>query len=138
MKVLIDTNILIDFFAHRPDFFEYAKSVIQACLFTVDGYVAAHSVTNIFYVLHETLKIPEETCRNNINKICQVFKIISVGKDEIFNANNNLDFHDFEDSVQNQCAEISNVDYIVTRNVKDFEKSKIEALTPIEFLKKLK
>jgi len=55
----------------------------------------------------------------------------------VFDALERDDFKDFEDCLQDACAEMVAADYIVTRNIKDFEHSKIPAIAPDEFLKLL-
>lgn len=58
MRVLIDTNILVDCMIKREPFYNNAKMIIHFCVSgTVDGYVAAHSITDCFYILR---KLPVE------------------------------------------------------------------------------
>jgi len=134
MQVLIDANVLIDFLTHREPFYENAKRVISCCLFTVNGCIAPHSFVEIFYVLHEREKRSIEECRESILKLCAVFDVASENKATIINAAKNLGFNDFEDALQNEAAITSSVDYIITRNKKDFVNSVIPVLLPEEFL----
>jgi predicted nucleic-acid-binding protein len=135
MKVLVDANVLIDYLAKREPFYENARRIISCCLFTVDGFIAPHSFVEIFYALHERNKFSVEECREAILKLCAVFDVSSENKSVIINAAKNLDFSDFEDSLQNECAAFSEVDCIVTRNKKDFSGSNLQVYTPEEFLK---
>ena len=64
-------------------------------------------------------------------------EIIGIDKQKILNSIGNDDFSDFEDCLQAECAKSFSADWIVTRNVKDFENSAIKAVTPDEFLRNL-
>ena len=135
MKVLIDTNILLDVILLRKPHLELSKRVLQCCQSLVDGYIAVHTFSNMFYILHETEDFSIEECRKAFNKLLYVFDVASLDKSDIIAAVNNESFDDLEDSMQNEASVSSGIDYIVTRNCKDFEKSTVPAITPEKFLK---
>lgn len=135
MKVLIDTNILLDVILLCEPHFELSKRVLQCCQSIVDGYIAVHTFSNMFYVLHETEDFSIEDCRNTFNKLLYVFDVASLDKSDVIAAVNNEAFDDIEDSMQHQSSIACKLDYIVTRNVDDFEKATVPAVTPEEFLK---
>ena len=135
MKVLIDTNILLDVILLREPHFELSKRVLKCCQSIVDGYIAVHTFSNMFYVLHETEDFSIEDCRNTFNKLLYVFDVASLDKSDVIAAVNNEAFDDIEDSMQHQSSIACKLDYIVTRNVDDFEKATVPAVTPEEFLK---
>ena len=136
MKALIDTNVLIDFLVVREPFFTDADNIMTACRDKVfQGCIAAHSVPNCFYLLR---KNPIEERRIIIKSLCQNFDVVGIDADKISSALDNEDFEDFEDCLQAECAADYGADYIVTRNIKDFENSKVKAITPAEFLELLK
>lgn len=135
MKVLIDTNILLDVILLREPHFELSKRVLQCCQSIVDGYIAVHTFSNMFYVLHETEDFSIEDCRNTFNKLLYVFDVASLDKSDVIAAVNNEAFDDIEDSMQHQSSIAYKLDYIVTRNVDDFEKATVPAVTPEKFLK---
>lgn len=135
MKVLIDTNILLDVILLREPHFELSKRVLQCCQSIVDGYIAVHTFSNMFYVLHETEDFSIEDCRNTFNKLLYVFDVASLDKSDVIAAVNNEAFDDIEDSMQHQSSIACKLDYIVTRNVDDFEKATVPAVTPEKFLK---
>lgn len=134
MKILVDANVLIDYLIKREPFYEDAKKVIECCLFSVDGFIAPHSFVEIFYSMFERENYSVEECREAILKLCAVFGVADENKNAITAAAENIGFADFEDSLQNECAISSDVDYIVTRNGKDFSNSKITVVTPSKFL----
>lgn len=133
-KVFLDTNILLDAILIREPFAEDTRSLFRYCVSTLDGYIAAHSITNIFYILHESLNRPLEECRENIIKLCSFFNVVSIGKDKILRAVQNLSFNDFEDALQTECADEVAVDFIVTRNPKDFVVAAVPVITPKDIL----
>ena len=135
MKVLIDTNILLDVILLREPHFELSKRVLQCYQSIVDGYIAVHTFSNMFYVLHETEDFSIEDCRNTFNKLLYVFDVASLDKSDVIAAVNNEAFDDIEDSMQHQSSIACKLDYIVTRNVDDFEKATVPAVTPEKFLK---
>lgn len=135
MKVLIDTNVLLDYFLTRGTYYENASKVLSFCLFAVEGCIAAHSFVDLFYQIYERSKLPLEYCRNTIVKLCQTFEVCSVDKQRILDAAGNLEFIDFEDSIQNECASYAGVDYIITRNKDDFKNATVPVIMPEEFVR---
>ncbi|MBQ3921801.1 MAG: PIN domain-containing protein [Spirochaetales bacterium] len=134
MKVLVDTNIILDCLLERLLFYDESKRVLEYCLFLVDGYIAGHAFTDMFFTLHEREKRSVEYCRNSFIKLCKTFEVCAVDKQKVLDAAHNMAFEDFEDALQAECALSANVDYIITRNPKDFEGSFVPVIPPEEFL----
>ncbi len=134
MKALIDTNIIIDYLTTREPFYEDAARVINLCLFKIDGCVSPHSFIDIAYVLRENFNVDIEDVQNIIKKFSTVLQVATENKDVIVFAAENKNFSDYEDSVQNECAQSLDVDCIVTRNKKDFANASVPVLEPREFL----
>ena len=134
MKVLVDTNVLLDYFLTRKPYFTAANEVFLSCLFTTQGYIASHSFVDLFYQMHERNGKTVEYCRNTFLKLCQTFEVCTIDKQRIMNAAQNLNFEDFEDALQNECAYYSGVDYIVTRNASDFENASATVISPEDFV----
>lgn len=134
MAVLIDTNILLDVILKREPFFTFSNKIFSLCCSNVlSGKIAAHSITNIFYVARKNYT--QSQLRTLLLSIFQFFDVISLDKEKLLSALNNSNFKDFEDCLQDECAHSINADYIITRNIRDFEGSKIPAITPEEYLK---
>ena len=137
MAVLIDTDVLLDFLIDRGKFSKYAKAIIQKSYEqAINIFLAAHSITNIFYILRKTYSAPER--KKLLLNLCLSFSIVDIGHDLIFKALENNYFYDIEDCLQAECAAFINADYIVTRNVKDYSHSKVPALLPEKLLGILK
>ena len=135
MKVLIDTNILLDVILLREPYLELSKRVLQCYQSLVDGYIAVHTFSNMFYILHETEDFSIEDCRNTFNKLLYVFDVASLDKSDVIAAVNNEAFDDLEDSMQHQSSIACKLEYIVTRNIDDFKNGTVPAVTPEIFLK---
>lgn len=136
MRILIDTNILIDVVARREPFFADAVKVFELCQQEkVEGCIAAHSVVNMAYILRKNFT-PDEL-REILLRLCKIFTVEAIDLRKLIAALNNRDFSDFEDCLQTQCALNLRADFIVTRNVSDFAASEIPAVTPEQFFKLL-
>ena len=134
MKILIDTNVLVDFFLRREPFLADAVQIFELCQKDiVEGVIAAHSIVNMAYILRKTFTLDE--LKKIFLRLCKLFKVEAIDVEKIIRAIEDKDFTDFEDCLQLQCAIDFNADYIVTRNVADFKSSKIPAITPQDFLK---
>lgn len=132
MVVLIDTNVLIDFLLTREPFYEASSKVITKCARDeFDGCVAIHSIPNLWYILR---KIPEMKRRKWMSDICEFLRVEGISHEDVLKAVRMAEFKDFEDCLQDRCAERIGAKYIITRNTKDFEGSVVSAVTPEEFL----
>ncbi len=133
-RVLIDTNILIDYISEREPFSESARSILLLCMNNkLDGGIAAHSVMNTFYILRKDFTITER--RGFLLDICTFLTVVGIDKSKIVSALEDTDFSDVEDCLQVECAKDFNAEYIITRNIKDFTGSDIPAISPDDFLK---
>ena len=132
MKVLIDTNVALDFLLHRKDYASALDMFGMAEKKYITGYISASAITDIFFLSKGTLgKKPTIEAMKNM---LQVFKPATVTDSHIYQALN-LDWSDFEDSVQFVVGEDLAVDYIITQNTHDFSSSSIPAVTPEDFIK---
>lgn len=134
MKVLIDTNVLIDYISLREPFTHDAEKILSLCKDKkIQGCIAAHSIMNAFYILRKQFSVDE---RRDILKGLSVFlTVIGIDEHKITASLENYDFADIEDCLQTECAKDFSADYIVTRNIKDFQNSMIPPILPDEFLK---
>jgi len=132
MKILIDTNVILDVLCNRPDFVENSSKVWKYCeVKQINGCISALSVPNIVYILRKELT-PERT-HQLIEQIMIIFDVIDLKSSDLKNASEILT-SDFEDAVQMCCAERIKADFIVTHNIRDFKESKVPALKPLELL----
>ena len=136
MVILIDTNIIMDCFISRQPFVDNAKKVLRLCFQKeCNGYIAAHSVTNIFYILRKDFSASER--KKMLIELCEFIEVAGIQQKQIIDALINEDFDDLEDRLQVECARMVNADYIVTRDITDFSASPISAILPEDFLIKV-
>jgi predicted nucleic acid-binding protein len=134
MTVLLDTNLVIDVLIRREPFFEFSQLVLLAIEENyLVGYVSASAITDIYYIVNKHLKNKSEARKLLINHLLDYVKVASVDGSIISNALN-IDWDDFEDAVQYCVGENVEVDYIVTRNQKDFASGTISTLSPEELI----
>ena len=133
MRVLIDTNVVLDYIAKREPYAAHAYKIVKMCSGReINGCIAAHTVLNLFYILRKDLSVDER--RITIKKLCRVFDVIGVDIVKIMSALDNDSFDDFEDCMQFECALDFGSDYVITRNISDFTGGNIKAITPSDFL----
>ena len=136
MKVLIDTNIVLDLLLERQPFAADAKHLFELIdRGQIDGYIAATTITNIFYILRKTHG--REVALNAIERLLLELIFCPVDRIVVETALR-AGLKDFEDGVQLACAQLSLVDVIVTRDQKDFAGSSLPILTVAEIEIQLK
>lgn len=134
MKVLVDTNVILDALMGRKEYYHDADKIIKLCADKkVMGVLAAHTIPNLFYILRKAMDI--DTRRQVIFDLCNIFDIDQIDKGKLLSAVQNRNFDDFEDCLQMECAVSYHADKIITRNVKDFTGSLVPAVTPGDFLR---
>lgn len=132
MKILIDTNIMLDILLAREPFLKPAKTLLHMVeQGQIQAFVTANSITDIVYVARKTYS-PDEI-RDAILIMLEQIDVIDVSRKDIVAAFD-LGFHDFEDALQSSCVQRQHMDYIVTRNTKDFAKLKIPAIDLPNFI----
>ena len=135
MKVLFDTNIILDVLLDRKPFSEHASYLMSKVERSeINGFLCATTMTTIYYLLSKYLD--KEKAIDSINAIMALFEIASVNRLVIENALKSK-FSDFEDAVLHESARHAGAEYIITRNINDFKITKIPAFTPAEFLNML-
>ena len=133
-RILIDTNVLLDYLLEREPFFEDAREIILSCIEKgTKVCIAAHSISNMFFILRKDYSVEER--REILLSLCIIFDIEGIDKTKLLSGLANQDFTDFEDCLQMECAKSYGAEYIITRNISDYLKSDIKALLPKDYLK---
>ena len=131
MVLLIDSNVILDYLLRR-EHFQSAKSIMNLCGNPeVSGYVAFHTIATIWYLLR---KKTDHERRDWLLQICRVLTVTTASHKEVIKAIQQDDFHDFEDCLQDRCAVSVHADYIITRNVRDYQNAEVPAILPEDFL----
>ena len=132
-RILIDTNVLLDYLLERAPYFEDAKQVVLSCTKgKTRGCIAAHSISNMFFILRKDYSAKER--REILLNLCMIFDVEGIDKVKLLSGLENEEFADFEDCLQMECAKSYGAEYIVTRNVSDYAVSGIKAISPSEYL----
>lgn len=132
-RVLVDTNVLLDYLLTREPFYKDAEKIVLACVDgKVKGCIAAHSVPNMFFILRKDYNAGER--REALLNLCRIFDIEGIDKAKLLSGLQNGDFSDFEDCLQMECAKAYGAEYIVTRNIDDYKTSEIKAILPKDYL----
>ncbi|EOT24126.1 hypothetical protein C805_02338 [Eubacterium sp. 14-2] len=132
-RVLVDTNVLLDYLLTREPFYKDAEKIVLACVDgKVKGCIAAHSVSNMFFILRKDYNAGER--REALLNLCRIFDIEGIDKAKLLSGLQNGDFSDFEDCLQMECAKAYGAEYIVTRNIDDYKTSEIKAILPKDYL----
>jgi predicted nucleic-acid-binding protein len=134
-RILFDSDVLLDVLAQRQPFVvASAQALNTATQVQVQGYIAGHAVTNIFYILRR--QVGREAARELVSTVLQRIQVASV-TDEVIRAALESSITDFEDAVTVEAANAASVEIIVTRNTSDFVASSVPAVLPEEFLSML-
>jgi len=130
MRVLIDTNVVLDFLQDREPFVEDAARLFEKIdAGEVEGFIAATTVTNIYYIIRKAAGAI--AANDAIAQILMDLHICAVNR-EILQQAIALNFQDFEDAVQYACGIAYGVDAIVTRDVSGFVNAEISVMSPGE------
>lgn len=133
MKVLFDVCVVIDILG-KTSFFKDAFSAYDVALFKkMDVCLSASSTTDIVYVLTSRGLTSRESARNLALNLSELFDIVDVTKSDVRMASESV-MKDYEDALIAYAALRSGVDFIITRNAKDFEHSPVPAMTPNSFV----
>ncbi len=135
MKIAIDNNIILDVFQNRKPFVEFSSRILRLIeTKQIKGFITANSITDIYYILKRFLKDTEKVYKA-IEVLLKLVEIIDVTANDVKEAFQ-PQVIDFEDELMSVCANRAKMDYIITRNTKDFINSPVPAITPDDFITK--
>jgi len=135
--VLIDTNVILDFFFDRKPYSEEASRILSLCeKGEVKGFVTSIMLSNVYYLLRKTAN--HEKVIENLKMLMNIIDITTTNKKTVIEALNS-EFKDFEDALQNFSAKNEKeIKVIITRNIKDYKSSTLSIMTPESYLKSAK
>lgn len=135
MTLLIDANIVLDVLQNRESFVKESAMIWKLCeTEQAKGYISTLSFANIMYILRKELT--SDKIEEVYHKLCLIFEFADFSS-SILSKAVEMNWKDFEDAVQSATAEQIHADYIITRNVRDFTRSKVVAFTPTELLMRI-
>jgi predicted nucleic acid-binding protein len=133
-KVLIDSDVILDFFLDRNPFSDDAAGVfLLSETKKVECYTTPLIISNVYYILNKLVK--HNKAIELIKSLLQIVDILQMDKKVVLSALNSS-FKDFEDALQNYTAESNGeISIIITRNTKDYKNSSLGVMSPEDFLK---
>jgi predicted nucleic acid-binding protein len=136
IRALLDTNVILDTLLAREPSGVQAAAVWQAHednLFT--GYICAITPPIVFYVARKQLG--KQKALALITDITDTFEVCAVNK-QVLQSALRLGMTDYEDAIHAASALAEGLEFIVTSNLRDFRKSPVKAVSPVEFLKQIR
>ena len=135
MKVLLDTNVLLDVVEKREPYFSASFQVfMKSATKEIEAVIGASSVTDIYYIARRNCK----DAKKALDYIIDLFNVVNVVDTKAVDIQNaiKLGFPDYEDAVVAATAMRENARYIITRNTSDYRNIPVLAISPVDFLKK--
>lgn len=134
MIVLLDTCVVIDALQNRMPFATDAQKIFLAVANNqLEACITAKSVADIYYLCHKSTHSDQES-RKILGKLFSLFSVLDTCGDDCKNALFS-EIKDYEDAIMVESAKNANIDYIVTRNLKDYIKSSVRVISPDDLIK---
>ena len=131
MVLLIDTNIILDVLMNRSEFVKDSSVIWKLCeTGRVKGYLSTLTYANMMYIMRK--QMTPEQIEEIFRRLNLIFEFADFSSNVLERAVG-LKWKDFEDAIQSATAESVHADCIITRNVRDFTKSRVTAFTPSGF-----
>ncbi|MEC4893318.1 MAG: PIN domain-containing protein [Oscillatoria sp. PMC 1051.18] len=128
MKILLDTNVILDFALERQPFFNESEQVMALVEQNkIEGYVSASTYSDLYYLIRKAKS--RELALDFLQKLNQVCQVATVDETVITIALT-ANLPDFEDAIQYSAATVNELEAIVTRNTQDYPNSTINIFTP--------
>ncbi|MBK9254846.1 MAG: PIN domain-containing protein [Saprospiraceae bacterium] len=133
-KILIDTDVILDFFFDRIPYSTHAAGILSLCeKKELNAFVTPVLISNVYYILNKTAK--HEKVIQHLKLLLNIVDVAIINKESVSNSLNS-EFKDFEDALQNFSAQSDKgIKVIITRNIKDYKTSKLSVMTPETYLK---
>ena len=132
MEILVDTNVILDALTSRAPWNKYAEQIfILAANRQVDMYLTASSATDIYYLLRKHLH-STDAAKQVLGKLYSLAGILDVNSADCIDALASP-ISDYEDAVVERVASRKGMDYIVTRNMKDYQAGDARVISPDDF-----
>jgi predicted nucleic acid-binding protein len=135
MRVLFDTDVVLDLVLDREPFIEAAAALFKLHeQGRIDGYISSITPVNVFYLTRKNKG--SEGARQAVKELLATLSVCALDRFVLEDAHR-LAFTDYEDAVQHATATASNLDAIITRNVDDYKNATLPVFSPIDFLNQL-
>lgn len=136
MRVFLDTNILLDYLGQRQDFYDDALEIFKMGVTDkIEILVSDLSFANIKYITRKT--IPSDVFYDVMSTLMNIVTVVPIGKKAVAEALR-IRAKDFEDSLQYFSALFADAEYLITRNIKDFDYPNMKILDSHSFVELVK
>ncbi len=133
MKILADINVIIDALTSREPWKEDAEKIfLMVANQSIDMYITASCATDIYYLIRKYLH-DTEAAKKIMEKLFLLVGILEVTAEDCIEALVSS-VNDYEDAVVEKVASRKNMDYIVTRNIKDYQAGNVKIILPGDFV----
>jgi len=135
VKILLDTNIIVDDALEREPFLEASEQVLVLVeQGQLEGYISASTFSDLYYIIRRARG--REWTLTYLRQLVNFCRVATVDSTAI-NMALNLNFRDFEDAIQYSTAALNHLDAIITRNPRDFPVATPRIITPEELIQEL-
>jgi predicted nucleic acid-binding protein len=133
LKILLDTNIVLDVLIDRMPFADAAAELFSKVEDgTIIGYLCGTTITTVYYLAAKAVGAPR--AHQEIRKLLSLFEVAPVNR-YVLESALVADFSDFEDAVIHEAACHVGAEAIITRNQSDFKKCRVPVYSPVEIAK---
>lgn len=130
--ILVDLNVVLDVLQAREPHYRASAAVLERVMQgRIEGMMAGHALTTVHYLVAKYRNL--SAAQDAVDLLLRHFAIAAVGREQLLRARS-LGWLDFEDAVVAAAAESARCTHILSRNIKDFADSPVEAVTPEEYL----
>ena len=134
MKILTDTNVIIDALTSRKPWNESAEKIfLMAANHTIEMYITASSATDIYYLIRKYMHQTQKA-KAVLERLFSLTGILEVTANDCLEALVSS-IGDYEDAVMEKVASRNDMNYIVTRNIKDYQGGNTKIILPDDFVK---
>jgi predicted nucleic acid-binding protein len=132
LRILFDTNVILDVMLNRAPFSDAASALLeQVEEGVISGYLSATTITTIHYLAAKA--IGKERAKTEIEKLFALFEVAPINRVVLESALKSK-VPDFEDAVLSETAKAIGMDGIATRNARDFKNAGIRIYDPTELV----
>ena len=134
VKVLLDTNVILDFALERQLFLQDSEQILQlAEQGQIEGFVSASTMSDLYYIIRK--QKGRDWAFDFLRRLVTICQVAAVDQSVIAMALAS-DIKDFEDAIQHSTAIINQLEAIATRNKQDFPADRIQIFTPTELIQR--
>lgn len=137
MRLLLDTNIMLDLFACRKEFCKEAFALkAMALCEDADLWVSAKSFTDVFYLMNRKKEFDSEAILRVFLENLEYLNVCGIDREDIVESAKE-NWPDFEDCLVARCAEKVKADLLITRDAGGFDRSSVASCSPADFFERL-